>query len=62
MPQESIESAHFSPDIREFIRLRYQHRVRYVVVGGEAVIFYGYARFTGDVDFFYDRADDQDRD
>ncbi|HGY11488.1 MAG TPA: hypothetical protein ENK36_03905 [Desulfobacterales bacterium] len=28
--------------------------VRYVIVGGEAVIYYGYARLTGDVDFFYE--------
>ena len=53
MPQERIESAHFSPDVREFIGLLHKHGVRYVIVGGEAVIYYGYARFTGDVDFFY---------
>ena len=55
MPPQSIEAAHFSPDTREFIRLLDQHGVRYVIVGGEAVIYYGYARLTGDVDFFYDR-------
>jgi hypothetical protein len=26
------------------------------VAGGEAVIYHGYARLTGDVDFFYDRS------
>jgi len=31
-----------------------RHRVRYLVVGGEAVIFHGYPRVTGDVDFFYE--------
>jgi len=35
--------------------LLHKHRVRYLIVGGEAVIYYGYARLTGDVDFFYDR-------
>ncbi|MBN8246658.1 MAG: hypothetical protein J0L84_04360 [Verrucomicrobia bacterium] len=30
--------------------------MRYVIVGGEAVIFHGYARYTGDVDFLYDRS------
>ncbi|MBC8245167.1 MAG: hypothetical protein H8E20_12305 [Verrucomicrobia bacterium] len=27
--------------------------MEYLIVGGEAVIFYGHARYTGDVDFFY---------
>ncbi len=27
--------------------------MKYVVVGGEAVIFHGHVRFTGGVDFFY---------
>jgi hypothetical protein len=48
MPPQSIEAAHFSPDIREFIRLLDHHGARYVIVGGEAVIHYGYARLTGD--------------
>ncbi|MBM3839307.1 MAG: hypothetical protein FJ398_15325 [Verrucomicrobia bacterium] len=55
MPPEKIETAHFSADTREFIALLHQHAVRYVIVGGEAVIFHGYARLTGDVDFFYER-------
>ena len=38
--------------------LLHKHRVRYVIIGGEAVIFYGYARLTGDVDIFYDRHPD----
>lgn len=54
MPTEQIDSEYFSPDIREFIALLHRHHVRYVVVGGEAVIYYGYARLTGDIDFFYD--------
>ena len=48
-----IAATHFSADTQEFIRLLSKWAVRYVVVGGEAVIYYGYARFTGDVDFFY---------
>ncbi|MBV6494677.1 MAG: hypothetical protein LDLANPLL_02714 [Turneriella sp.] len=43
----------FSKDIREFIELLAKYRVRYLLVGGNAVIFHGYARYTGDVDFFY---------
>ena len=54
MPQDKLEASYFSPDILEFIKLLHVHRVRYVVVGGEAVIYYGHARLTGDIDFFYD--------
>ena len=55
MSPESIDSSAFSTDILEFIRLLHRHRVRYLIVGGEAVIFYGHIRLTGDVDFFFDR-------
>ncbi|MGI9175597.1 MAG: nucleotidyltransferase [Rhodothermales bacterium] len=54
MSRDRVEAAHFSPDTRDFIRLLHRHDVRYVIVGGEAVIYYGYARLTGDVDFFYE--------
>lgn len=47
---------HLSPDVRLLFSLLAKHRVRYLVVGGEAVIHHGYARLTGDVDLFYDRA------
>ncbi len=43
----------FSPDAREFLWLLKKHNVRYVIVGGEAVIYYGHARLTGDIDIFY---------
>ena len=39
-------------DLREFIELLNSHGVEYLVVGGHAVAFHGYPRFTGDVDFF----------
>ncbi len=55
MAREVIDSSSFSPDILDFIRLLHAHEVRYLIVGGEAVIYYGHARLTGDVDFFYDR-------
>lgn len=61
MPQDRVEAAHFSPDIQEFIKLLHKHGVHYLIVGGEAVIYYGYVRLTGDVDFFYDRREDNAR-
>lgn len=54
--QHRIEPGHFSADIVEFIRLLDKHEVQCVLVGGEAVIFHGHIRFTGDVDFFYSAA------
>jgi hypothetical protein len=54
MPPQRIEESYFSPDTLEFIRLLHAHNVRYMVVGGEAVIYYGHARLTGDIDFFYE--------
>ena len=39
-------------DLREFIELLNSRRVDYIVVGGHAVAFHGYPRFTGDIDFF----------
>jgi hypothetical protein len=55
VPQETINLAFLSPDTRELIATLYKHRVRYLLVGGAAVIYYGHIRTTGDADFFYDR-------
>jgi hypothetical protein len=50
-----VTGEHLAADVRTFIQLLSQHRVRYLLVGGEAVIHHGYPRLTGDVDFFYQR-------
>jgi hypothetical protein len=39
-----------SNDLREFVELLTSADVEYVVVGGHAVAFHGYPRFTGDID------------
>jgi hypothetical protein len=55
MPQSNkIDAISFSDDVLDFIRLLQKHEVNYVIVGGEAVIFHGYPRLTGDIDFFFD--------
>jgi hypothetical protein len=41
----------FSRDTQDLIRRLGDHKVRYLIVGGTAVIYHGYARLTGDVDF-----------
>ena len=58
MPRESIDPGLFSPDTRDLIALLHKHGVRYLIIGGEAVIYYGHIRTTGDVDFFYDQSDE----
>ena len=40
----------------DFINLLNKHDVKYVLVGGWAVIFEGYTRTTGDMDFFVERS------
>lgn len=47
------KESYFSSDITEFLFLLSKHGVRYLIVGGEAVIYYGHARLTGDIDLFY---------
>lgn len=49
-----MNARYFSPDVRELIRLFDKYHVRYLIVGGEAVIYYGHPRLTGDVDLYYD--------
>ncbi len=49
-----MNSHHFSPDVLELLSLLNRFQVRYLIVGGEAVIYHGYARLTGDVDIFYE--------
>ncbi len=47
----------FSEDIAEFLFLLNKNSVEYLIVGGEAVIFYGYSRLTGDIDIFYNNTE-----
>ncbi len=41
-----------NPDFLDFITLLGQRSVEYVIVGGYAVGFHGFPRYTGDIDFF----------
>ena len=38
-------------DLREFIELLNSHKVDYLIVGGHAVAFHGYPRYTGNIGF-----------
>lgn len=39
-------------DLREFVELLNSENVEYVIVGGHAVGYHGYPRYTGDIDIF----------
>jgi predicted nucleotidyltransferase len=49
-----MKASYFSQDVQEFIRVLADHDVRYVIVGGEAVIYHGHARLSNGIDFFYE--------
>lgn len=44
----------FPKDYREMLRILAHHRVRYLVIGGYAVIFHGSPRTTKDLDIWVD--------
>jgi hypothetical protein len=41
------------PDFEELLRLLEEHKVEYLIVGGYAVAFHGYPRFTKGIDIFF---------
>lgn len=41
-----------SSDLKEFIGLLNSRKIKYLLVGGHAVAFHGFPRYTGDIDFF----------
>jgi hypothetical protein len=51
-------SMNIQPDFEDFLRLLETHRVDYMIVGGYAVAFHGYPRFTKDLDIFFDPSPD----
>jgi hypothetical protein len=46
----------FHSDFRDFIQALNNNNVKYLLVGGYAVIFYGHSRTTGDMDIWVDCA------
>ena len=49
-----MKASYFSSDVQEFIRALSDHDVRYIIVGGEAVVYHGHARLTNGIDVFYE--------
>lgn len=48
----------FSKDFRDFISLLNKHKVEFIVVGGLAVQHHGYPRFTGDMDIWIRKSEE----
>ncbi|HOY17189.1 MAG TPA: hypothetical protein PLC89_07850 [Haliscomenobacter sp.] len=48
----TIGSMVLDKDFKEFIRLLNENEVRYLVIGGYAVAYHGYPRYTKDIDFW----------
>ncbi|MBK9982337.1 MAG: nucleotidyltransferase [Saprospiraceae bacterium] len=46
----------FNPDFQDFIRALNDSDVKYILVGGYAVIIHGYNRTTGDLDIWVERS------
>ncbi len=42
------------PDFEDFLKLLETHQVDYMIVGGYAVAYHGFPRFTKDIDIFFD--------
>lgn len=47
----------FNDDFSDFIRALNTNDVEYLLVGGMAVILYGYIRITGDIDLWVKNTD-----
>jgi hypothetical protein len=45
-------------DFEELLELLIEHKVKYLIVGGYAVAFHGYPRFTNDIDIFYEMSEE----
>jgi hypothetical protein len=45
-------------DFKELLQLLEKHKVEYMIIGGYAVAFYGYPRFTKDIDIFFEISQD----
>jgi predicted nucleotidyltransferase len=48
----------FNPDFQDFIKALHAAEVKYILVGGYAVILHGYNRTTGDLDIWVDRTEE----
>ena len=43
-------------DFKEFLQLLNSEKIEYLLIGGYAVTYYGYVRYTGDIDFWIEKS------
>jgi hypothetical protein len=55
MDTKNLELSH---DLRELLKCFLTHDVRFLVIGGHAVSYHGYPRFTKDLDIWIERSDE----
>lgn len=48
----------FYSDFREFLQALISSKVKFLLVGGYAVVFHGYPRMTGDIDIWVERSEE----
>ena len=49
-----MDTIHLPQDFKDFLKLLNSHKVKYLLIGGFAVGYYGYPRATGDMDIWID--------
>jgi predicted nucleotidyltransferase len=47
-----MATIHLPPDFKEFLKLLSAHQIKYLLIGGYAVGYYGYPRATADMDIW----------
>jgi hypothetical protein len=52
------QNLELSRDLRELLKCFLTHNVRFLVIGGHAVSYHGYPRFTKDLHIWIERSDD----
>jgi predicted nucleotidyltransferase len=54
----ATQNLELSRDLRELLKCFLSHKVRYLVIGGHAVSFHGYPRFTKDLDIWIESSEE----
>jgi predicted nucleotidyltransferase len=52
-----MQNLELSRDLRELLKCFLSHDVRFLIIGGHAVSYHGYPRFTKDLDLWIDRSE-----
>jgi len=53
-----MKQDYFSNDVKNLLTIFHTNSLQYVIVGEDAVIYYGFGRLTGDTDIYYSLTDE----